>query len=181
MLDSPAHIKTSSQLSNGRLWWKICSNRQICPLGSHPTEEAPLSVCRARGMGLRHYSWEVSVPCNYMAPEKKPNYFIQLSFYTSSITLGNSLWHQEVTEVLNKLWSVAKLEIGEGGTSQQVYQNKEAPCTYRNVPCTSTLAFQAFTRQCDYCNETSFFRIYSLYLDIDPRLGKWKTVVHWRN
>lgn len=29
---------------------------------------------------------------------KKPNYFIQVSFYTSSIPLKSSLWHQQVTE-----------------------------------------------------------------------------------
>lgn len=105
---------------------------------------------------------------------KKPNSFTQILFHTSRITLEYNLWHQQVTEVLNKPRSAAKVEMREEGISQQVFEKMYHKKGWHLQKCAmSTLTFQAFTRQYDYCNETLFFRMYSLYLDIALCLGKW--------
>lgn len=104
---------------------------------------------------------------------KKPNSFTQILFHTSRITLENNLWHQQVTEVLNKPRSAAKVEMREEGISQQVfekmYQKKDGTC--RNVPW-AHLHFRHSPGSVITAMRL-FFRMYSLYLDIALCLGKW--------
>lgn len=107
---------------------------------------------------------------------KKPNSFIQVLFYTSSITLENSLWHQQLTEVLNKLRSVSKVEIRKEGISQQVFEkvyHKRTPLHLQKyviyeLTCISGIHQAVWLLQWDFV-----FWMYSLYLDIVLCLGKW--------
>ena len=137
----------------------MCSNRQICPLGCHCSDKAPHSYAELQGCAAQHLvprTLQLTVLCSVQPHRswKKPNSFIQVSFYTSSITLKSSLWHRQVTEALNGLRSAAKVGMREEGIFQQVFweiiSKEEAPCTCSYVPYVSMCVFQAFARQWDY-------------------------------
>lgn len=112
----------------------MCSNRQICPLGCHCSDKAPHSYAELRRCAARRlmpHTLQLTVFC-CMQPHrswKKPNSFIRISCYSSSITLKSSLWRRQGTEAMNGLRSAAKVGMREEDISQQffekVYQKKE--------------------------------------------------------
>lgn len=150
---------------------KMCSHRQICPLGCHCSDETPhlyaeLQGCAAQCLMPRTLQWTGSCSVQPHRSWKKPNSLILVSFYASSIILKSSLWCWQVTEAVNGLRSTAKVGMREEGISQQVFgkvsQRKETPSLaavchmwahmqFRHLPCSGITGNEAF-----------FFRTYSL-------------------
>lgn len=138
---------------------KMCSHRQICPLGCHCSDETPhlyaeLQGCAGQRLMPRTLQWTGSCSVQPHCSWKKPNSLILVSFCTSSIILKSSLWCWQVTEAVNGLRSAAKVGMREEGISQQVFwesiSEEGDSCTGSCVPHVSTHAIQAFAMQWDY-------------------------------
>lgn len=154
----------------------MCSNRQICPPGCPRSDKAPI---RMQGCGDVQLSisclgcYSVQLHCSW----KKPNSLIQVLFYPGSITLQSSLWHRQVTEAANGLRSAAKVGTREEGISQQVfekiYQKKEPLAPAAMCHMWAHMRVRHLSGSGTTGNETFFFRMYSLYLDITLLRKLW--------